>query len=388
MKLSPTDVLCDVLLAQCSPGATGVWWRMMCNMHLTDEYGVLARNGVAMTKAEIARLVGWSRRTVEPFLAELERNGVYSVDSRGAIYCRRMVRDYATHLRSVEDGKKGGNPKLKPKGSVGSTIIRVPVEVHSPSTGAPVERDTTGKKQPIVNNTNEIEEKTVNPPHKADSDSESEDRKKEGSPADSPRAKGAAHGSSSPVDNVVGLRKGQVPSVAPEQPKQAPLPMPPTAVKTVRKEPAGPVMRSGFERERPRGDPVALANAQTALDAWNALALVLGMAQASMSADRRGRITRILQTFGGLDGWRAALVKVEESDFWSGRSGHPYKPTIDLFIKPEKFRCLMEGGYSSRQPQSGAGRGKGGAGAGPDRPGPLDAVYDKWAALAAAGGGG
>jgi hypothetical protein len=45
-------------------------------------------------------------------VAELEEHGVFSRTSEGVIYSRRMVRDLAKRQADVENGRKGGNPRL------------------------------------------------------------------------------------------------------------------------------------------------------------------------------------------------------------------------------------------------------------------------------------
>lgn len=114
----PADARNDPGLAACSIHTRAVWRLLIDVMHETEERGYLVVNGKAMTEAQIAHALGASRRTAARHLNELETHGVFSRDERGAIYCRRMVKDEAIRLARVKAGKLGGNPNLvkqKPK---------------------------------------------------------------------------------------------------------------------------------------------------------------------------------------------------------------------------------------------------------------------------------
>jgi hypothetical protein len=85
---------------------------MLCQMDASHPRGVLLVGNRAATNAEIARIVGGDKRTVERLLAELETNGVFSRDDEGAPFCRRMTRESAVSQQNAENGKLGGNPVL------------------------------------------------------------------------------------------------------------------------------------------------------------------------------------------------------------------------------------------------------------------------------------
>jgi hypothetical protein len=80
--------------------------------------GYLTINGIQLSGVDIAAAVGKSPAEVDGPLAELARWGVYSVDRRGIIFSRRLVRDEKKARTARENGKLGGNPSLrKPNGS-------------------------------------------------------------------------------------------------------------------------------------------------------------------------------------------------------------------------------------------------------------------------------
>jgi len=101
------------MLRLCSIAARGLWAEMMCIMHDADRYGSLLVNGRRIDKKQLAGLAGISEKECSVLLLELEGNGVFSRDEDGTIYSRRMRRDHEKAIKDKENGKGGGNPKLK-----------------------------------------------------------------------------------------------------------------------------------------------------------------------------------------------------------------------------------------------------------------------------------
>ena len=107
-----SDWMSDPGLRACSYAARGLWKDLLCIAGSNKkEYGFVSLNGRKLTVAELARMTNGSEVEVFLLLQELELNGVFSVDRREIIYCRRMVR--AEKNRS--NGRLGGNPKLLKK---------------------------------------------------------------------------------------------------------------------------------------------------------------------------------------------------------------------------------------------------------------------------------
>lgn len=113
MKFYPADWRADAMLRLCSISARGLWCEMMCLMHEADPYGSLLVNGKRIDKKQLAGLAGISEKECSALLIELEGNGVFSRDPDGAIFSRRMRRDFEKAARDKANGKGGGNPKLK-----------------------------------------------------------------------------------------------------------------------------------------------------------------------------------------------------------------------------------------------------------------------------------
>lgn len=114
----PGDWQRDAALRACSIGARGLWLEMICVMHQANPYGFLALNGQGIEPETLARMVGASTRETKNWLAELEKNGVFSRED-SVIVSRRMIRDEEIRKSRAEGGKLGGNPALKDKQEVG-----------------------------------------------------------------------------------------------------------------------------------------------------------------------------------------------------------------------------------------------------------------------------
>ncbi len=113
MKFYPADWRSDAMLRLCSIAARGLWAEMMCIMHDAERYGSLLVNGRRIDKKQLAGLAGTSEKECVQLLLELEGNGVFSRDDDGTIYSRRMRRDFDKAIKDKENGRGGGNPRLK-----------------------------------------------------------------------------------------------------------------------------------------------------------------------------------------------------------------------------------------------------------------------------------
>jgi len=82
-------------------------------MHESDPYGSLLINASRVDKKRLATLAGITERECTSLLLELEGFGVFSRDSDGVVYSRRMRRDHEKAIEDKRNGGKGGNPKLK-----------------------------------------------------------------------------------------------------------------------------------------------------------------------------------------------------------------------------------------------------------------------------------
>jgi hypothetical protein len=107
------DWLSDAGVRASSLAARGLWMDLLCiaAANKSKDHGFVIIGGRIPTVSGIARIVGSLELEVGPLLEELERNGVFSRDRRGAIYCRRMVRAE----KNRGNGRLGGNPDFGSK---------------------------------------------------------------------------------------------------------------------------------------------------------------------------------------------------------------------------------------------------------------------------------
>lgn len=90
---------------------------------------------------------------------------------------------------------------------------------------------------------------------------------------------------------------------------------------------------------------------------FNRLAVRTGLPQAQKITKARKRALRArIAEAGGVEGWQAALAKIEASDFLTGRiartNGHEnWTPNLDWFLKPANFTKLLEGSYDNKPGQ-------------------------------------
>ena len=112
------DWLKDTSLRATSVEARGLWIDMLCFMHESPRRGwLMLTTNAPMTTEQLARAAGIEASTCQHLLAELEANGVVTVeqitDVGIAYVSRRMLRDEATREKLSEAGKRGGRPTGK-----------------------------------------------------------------------------------------------------------------------------------------------------------------------------------------------------------------------------------------------------------------------------------
>lgn len=116
MKFYPADWRSDPGLSMCGAAARGVWMELICLMAGGPVYGdLILANGKQPTMQQLSVLTRLDVQTVADALVELEENGVFSRRDDGRIYSRRMTRDHKQAEANKVNGRKGGNPNLKPK---------------------------------------------------------------------------------------------------------------------------------------------------------------------------------------------------------------------------------------------------------------------------------
>lgn len=100
----------DEKLKMCSPGAQALWMRMLCICAKADGYLVIA--GRKLGADDMAAQTGWPLDDVRAWWAQLAKWEVFSVEGRGKVYSRKMIRDIRKAEIARQNGKGGGNPSL------------------------------------------------------------------------------------------------------------------------------------------------------------------------------------------------------------------------------------------------------------------------------------
>lgn len=102
----------DPNLKLCSLAAQGLWMRILCICATSDVPGHMVLAGKPVTNEDLAAIVGKPLREVNKLMTELADRAVFSRDSDGVVFSRRMKRDAARSQSARERGKQGGNPLL------------------------------------------------------------------------------------------------------------------------------------------------------------------------------------------------------------------------------------------------------------------------------------
>ncbi len=286
LKFYAADWQSDEELRSCSLAARGLWIEMLALMHKASTYGHLLVSGRAPSVPTLAVLAGASQDQVVELLAELNLAGVYSVTRNGVIYSRRMVRDEKMAATSRKNGSKGGNPSLRKRKG---------------NTGRVNPQDMAGLKPQKPETRGQKTEESPSPPS--------------GPPAAEPPPR---------------IHKGR------GKPGELPLPNPGELT------------------------PAKIDDEQLALDAYNAAAKRVNAAAGAKRwrtarkiykpASRREALREALREAEGLEGFKAALTRAEQSDYLCGEVDG-FEMTIDNFVHVDKFSLLLEGHYDNRPPR-------------------------------------
>lgn len=115
LPLFVQDFLTDEKLMECSASATGIYIRLMCIMHKSDEYGVILLKQKDKQKSssiqnfalKLARFMPYQIDEITAGLTELLEAGVIQ-NGGDKLFQKRMVRDNEISNIRSKAGKKGG----------------------------------------------------------------------------------------------------------------------------------------------------------------------------------------------------------------------------------------------------------------------------------------
>lgn len=136
------DFLTDEKLIECSAKATGVYVRLMCIMHKSEDYGKIllkqkdkqSQKQIENFAVKIGKQMPYSEREVLESLQELLNEKVLCIEGDFLVQ-KRMVKDNLLSLKRAEAGSKGGKfaqAKAKPKvvpNTENETVIEIGNEI-------------------------------------------------------------------------------------------------------------------------------------------------------------------------------------------------------------------------------------------------------------------
>lgn len=331
----------DENLKQCSDAAQGIWMRLLCIMARSPERGVLMLGRWPAGRHEIvkplAAYLGREEGYLDAVIDELVNSETASLDDRGRIINRRMVRKYAISQARSEAGKRGAETTNAGRQKSGKGVGK-----RGSNDGGNQSGNDDGKpvgKTEMPESGLSADAATENP---ADADEASRQNsgndlgKEGGNDPVKPTAKGSPSSSfmllasyesrnSLPVTTLVnGAGAPDEPELIPDDDLTPPL----------------------ILDRSPEAAAVRLWN-ETA-DAVNA---ELGHAEwprvQKLTPDRKRQVRKRLNDSGGIEGFRIALGKARADPWARGETARPaehanWRFNFDHFVKEKTFTQIME----------------------------------------------
>jgi uncharacterized protein YdaU (DUF1376 family) len=154
LPLYVQDFLTDEKLMECSASATGIYIRLICIMHKSDEYGVIllkqkdkqTNNQIKNFALKLAKYLPYSTDEIISGLTELINEGVLQ-NGGDRLSQKRMIKDNEISIVRAYAGKKGGlktqlaKTKEQAKGEANTEIdtvnINEDIDINSKKNGMP-----------------------------------------------------------------------------------------------------------------------------------------------------------------------------------------------------------------------------------------------------------
>jgi uncharacterized protein YdaU (DUF1376 family) len=138
LPLYVQDFLTDEKLNECSPESTGVYIRLMCIMHKSEQYGkILLKQKDKQTDDQISNFalklvkhMPFTLLKIESGIRELIEEGVLRLDGDFLIQ-KRMVKDAEISEKRALSGKKGGDKTTKKYSKSGSDFAQAKSEANT-----------------------------------------------------------------------------------------------------------------------------------------------------------------------------------------------------------------------------------------------------------------
>ena len=126
------DFLTDEKLIECSASATGIYIRLMCIMHKSDEYGVILlrqkdkQNGSSIQNfaSKLSKYLPYNDSEIRDGIFELIEYGVLQIEGN-KLFQKRMVRDNEISIIRSKAGKKGFFAKANTKANTKANNIQI-----------------------------------------------------------------------------------------------------------------------------------------------------------------------------------------------------------------------------------------------------------------------
>jgi|DEB0MinimDraft_3_1074331.scaffolds.fasta_scaffold15366_4 uncharacterized protein YdaU (DUF1376 family) len=104
--------------------------------------------------------------------------------------------------------------------------------------------------------------------------------------------------------------------------------------------------------------PTISDETRMAVSAYNEIAARVGLPKAQkITSTRRSKIKARLKDAGGIDGWHAALAKLEAATWMHGDNDNGWRADLDFMLQERSFTKLMEGSYDRNQTARNPGQG-------------------------------
>ncbi len=149
------DFLVDEKLCECSAESTGVYIRLMCLMHKSEEYGtiLLKQNDKQNDKqilnfaCKLARHMPYQIDVIERSLSDLLENGVIQLNG-DKLMQKRMIKDnYVSSVRASAGKKGGDNTRFAKARVIAKHIANTENENENKPVIIPKKKEVTGEKE-------------------------------------------------------------------------------------------------------------------------------------------------------------------------------------------------------------------------------------------------
>lgn len=319
------DLENDAQLKTCSLAAKGLWDHHMLPIAARSaEPGVvLLGNHPSRLDGDLptllARSVGEMPETIAALLRELIDSGAASVDAKGRVYNRRMVREEGIRKARAEAGRRGGTAPKTKKANPQQTSSEGPSK--------------DGSKHSDGQATASVGAETIIPAKLA---------------ADGKQTPKRAGSKIEPSSDFMLQSSSDVTTTSSSEAAASP-----TAAREAAAAADDDLAIPPFLRRSADGPQAAVVSRELVDEAfalWTPVAYELRIPDVGhLNRDRRAALAERLHEIGGIEGWKLFLEKVREAEFLREPDGRPkFWVGLPKLLEPEHFSKVLEGRYAER----------------------------------------